>query len=56
MNSVYKALVLKLVKILYEEVIYPMASDHVKKSPEKWDDTVLEFINELYKNVIKKLS
>jgi hypothetical protein len=52
----YKAMIKKLIKIVYSEALYPIALNYVKSTSNPWDDKALEFLNGLFDDLLEQLT
>lgn len=45
-----------IVKYLYSSLIYPRLKSYVESTDNQWDDTVLEFVDEVVEILIDRLN
>jgi hypothetical protein len=50
-----KTIIKKALSWAYVEFIYPEAKKYVKSTTNKYDDQALEFLNNLVKDLLKKI-
>lgn len=55
MNRTFPLFLVPIIKVLYTEILYPLATELVIKTPNKYDDIALEFIDDLINMVLGSL-
>ena len=50
-----KAILIKMAVLVYQELIYPIALKYVKSTKNDYDDKALKFLDDLVKDVLKKI-
>jgi hypothetical protein len=55
MNPILKKLLLQVVNVVYTQGLYPLAKNYVESTSNNYDDKALEFLNDLVKDLLKKL-
>lgn len=50
-----KTIIKNTVKVLYKEILLPMAKDYVNSTENTWDDKALLFLDDLVNELLNKL-
>lgn len=56
MDSLIKSVAVQVIKLVYSQILYPMAKNYVESTDNEFDDAALKFLDSFVSEILKKLA